>query len=176
MTKKSTLLKDYSDMLNLFEDMQKNHNFKDFDKTIRMQDSHVLVFDSLYYLIENIEDISSDGKIVADLLVFDKFLKSGRLVTLVFRALNLGSDLSGYEVEDFEKVIELGDRDILAFLAKSPYINDEVALKLIKENYQILKNLLENKVLSKELKSQIITFIKSLKEPKKLKKLLEVEY
>lgn len=172
--KKETFLQDYTDMLNLFEDMQKNNNFKDFNNTIRIQDSHVLIFDSLYYLIANLDDIKTSREIIFSLLTFKGFLKLGRLVTLVYRALTLGVDLSQYTIDDFDKLIVLNDRDILSQLAKSPYINDAIALKLIRENYQILKNILENDVLSEDLKLSIFSYIKSLKEPKILKDLLNI--
>ena len=172
--KKETFLKNYSDVLDLFEDMQKNNNFKDFNNTIKMQDSHVLIFDSLYYLIENLDDIKTSREIIFSLLTFKDFLKLGRLVTLVYRALTLEVDLSQYTTSDFDKLIELNDRDILSQLAKSLYINDTVALKLIRENYQILKNLLENDVLSKNLKLSVFSYIKNLKEPKTLKDLLNI--
>ncbi len=149
---KDNFLQTYKEILQAIYDLKREHVFNDFDKAIKVEDSLLQPYNTLYYLLYEIKDIQTDKTIISDLLEFKRFLNKYRVSTLIHLAISLGDDLSGLNKPTFQTLIKLEDKDILIQLAKSPYIDDVIASMLLTETYMVLKNLQENQTISKEFK------------------------
>jgi len=128
-------------------------------KTIKIQDSILNLFDTLYYVVNDMSNIKSNKNIILDMFVFKKFLSKYRLVTILLRAIELGANMEDFTLNDFMLLIDLKDKDINIALASSKYINDKIAKKLIIPIYKVLDNLLSNEILSNKLKKEVLIFL-----------------
>lgn len=165
--------KTYNQIFDLLENMESKSRFKNFEETLRVEDGMLMVFNSLYYLIENLEEIETDKNIVFSLLEFENILSKGRLATLIHRALDMGVSIEDFDDATYDRLLSLNDKDIKIQLAKNQNISDSIARKLMDGVYQVLKNLLENKVLSHGVKEEIIDYISNNEKDVNMQKLLK---
>ncbi len=161
MNQKITKLSDdYLQILRLIEGLNDKNIFKSFENTLRVQDGILNLFDSLYYLVGDNKDITSNKNIILDMFDFQNFLNTYRLTTIIQRAIELGATMQHFTFDDFMLLVGLGDKDINIVLASSKYINDEVARKIFKPIvYKVLDNLFLNDVLSIEFKKELLAFL-----------------
>lgn len=153
------LLNDYKEILDFLENINNQNVLNPLHKTIKVQDSILNLFDTLYYIVSGVNDIKSNKNIILDMFVFKKFLSQYRLVTIILRAIELGASMQDFTLDDFMLLINLKDKDINIALASSKYIRDEIAQNLIMPIYKVLDNLLSNEVLSYKFKKEVLDFL-----------------
>lgn len=157
---RNVLAQNYIGILESLDKFIKENDFQSKPLEIRTLDKTLLIFDTLYHLIENIKSIRTNTQVIKSLYYFEDYLPQGRLQSLIYKALSSGANLSKFDDIDFDKLVSFGDKDILIQLAKSEYINDDIARKLIKPIYLVLDYLLSNKEVSSVIKKEIFIFIK----------------
>ncbi len=158
-------LKKHTTILEELERLREHHEFKSFDKNLRIEDSTVQPFSSVYHLLADIKNIQNDTSIISSIYRFKGLLSHYRISALVHRALTLGADIRHMQSEDFDKMLALNDKDIYLTLAQNHDLPKEAAYKLAnilkkKVTYPLFYHLFENPALDTTFKKDLVTICK----------------